>query len=126
MELDEARKAVHGWDKTPTDALSPPVSQEINIRNFIAFYKGDLVDDVVLAWAIELATYGYITEAGMDLNLIPKRYMNRLDETSNPRLTNMRGEDERQNPGLSLVRPARASRNATAFRLRVSYLKSIL
>ena len=39
--------------------------------NCIAFYKGDFVDDDVLAWAIELATYGYITEAGMSLYLIP-------------------------------------------------------
>ena len=40
-------------------------------HNCIAFYKGELVDDDVLTWAIELATYGYITEAGMDLYLIP-------------------------------------------------------
>ena len=38
----------------------------------IAFYKGELVDDDVLAWILELAVNGYITEAGMSLYLIPK------------------------------------------------------
>jgi hypothetical protein len=39
--------------------------------NCIAFHKGDLVDDWVLAQAVELATNGYITEAGKNLYLIP-------------------------------------------------------
>ena len=41
--------------------------------NCIAFYKGDRVPDWVLEQAVELATCGYITEAGKRLYLIPIR-----------------------------------------------------
>ena len=41
--------------------------------NCIAFYKGELVVDWILALAVELATYGYITEAGQNLFLIPNK-----------------------------------------------------
>ncbi len=41
--------------------------------NCIAFYKGELVVDWILAQAVELATYGYITEAGKNLYLIPNK-----------------------------------------------------
>ena len=71
MNLNEARRKVLGWDKPPTKYLTLPSSRKP--LNCIAFYKGDRVLDWVLELAVELATYGYITEAGKRLYLIPIR-----------------------------------------------------
>lgn len=71
MKLDEARRKVLGWDKPPKVGLSLPAISHRKPVNCIAFYKGERISDHILDWAIELATYGYITEAGKQLYLIP-------------------------------------------------------
>ena len=50
--------------------LTPAISHRTPLK-CIAFYKGDQVSDHILDWVVELATYGYITEAGKNLYLIP-------------------------------------------------------
>jgi hypothetical protein len=71
MKLIDARKKVHGWDKPPTAGmLTPAISYRSPVK-CIAFYKGERISDHVLDWIVELATYGYITEAGKNLYLIP-------------------------------------------------------
>lgn len=71
MNLDEARRKVLGWEKPPKVGLSLPAISYRKPVNCIAFYKGERISDHILDWAIELATYGYITEAGKQLYLIP-------------------------------------------------------
>jgi len=71
MNLDEARRKVLGWDKPPKVGKYTPAILCSSPLNCIAFYKGDRVDDWVLELAVELATFGYITEAGRQLYLIP-------------------------------------------------------
>ena len=73
MNLDEARKWILGWDKPPAAGRSLPAPLCSVPQNCIAFYKGDRVDDWILELAVEMATLGYITEAGRKLYLIPNK-----------------------------------------------------
>lgn len=71
MNLDEARQKVLGWDGPPTAGMSTRAISYRKPVRCIAFYRGSQISDNVLAWVLELATNGYITEAGMGLYLIP-------------------------------------------------------
>jgi len=74
MNLDEAKRKVLGWDKSPRAGMLTPAISHRRPAKFIAFYKGDQITDHLLDWIIELATYGYITEAGKNLYLIPIKH----------------------------------------------------
>ena len=71
MKLIDARRKVLGWNKPSKVGMSTPAISYRSPVKCIAFYKGDQVSDHILDWVIELATYGYITEAGKNLYLIP-------------------------------------------------------
>ena len=73
MKLIDARKKVLGWNKPSAQGMSTPAISYRRPVKCIAFHKGDQVSDHVLDWAIELATYGYITEFGKGLCLIPTK-----------------------------------------------------
>ncbi len=73
MNLDEARRKVLGWEKPPKVGKYTPALLYSSPLNCIAFYKGDRVDDWVLELAVEMARFGYITEAGKGLYLIPAK-----------------------------------------------------
>ena len=71
MRLIDARKKVLGWDNPSADGRRTAAISYRSRTKCIAFHKGGRVPDDVLDWVIELATYGYITEAGKNLYLIP-------------------------------------------------------
>ena len=71
MKLDEARKKVLSWNKPPMAGMLTPAISYRKPTKCIAFYKGEQISDHLLDWVVELATYGYITEAGKRLYLIP-------------------------------------------------------
>ena len=68
-------------------------------HNCIAFYKGELVDDDVLIRVIEYATHGYITEAGMNLYLIPVKV---YEQAKRDAIERVKPEDKNKEPWPSV------------------------